>query len=162
MSSWNVAPDAQTFRILLEAVSKSGRLQSSLEVFNEMKALGIQPKTATFNMLLEACGTASQPDVSESGQTPRTSGHVSLTLTCAFRCTSQSAKAWELFEELQKSPPALPNAETLQLLLTASFKVRESSHGSAEPPLSPPSHPAKGQRPQRSHEGLPAHKGPGI
>lgn len=67
MSALGVTPNAQSFRILLEAVSKAGRLRSSLEVFNEMKALGIPLKTTFFNSLLEACATAPQPDVRLSG-----------------------------------------------------------------------------------------------
>lgn len=66
MVAAGVPPDQFTFAFILESAGAGGRLKVALEVFEEMRAAGVAPKTNTYNFLIEACASAPTPDVSES------------------------------------------------------------------------------------------------
>lgn len=96
MAQAGVTANRASFETLLQTVGSSGRLKSAEEVFNEMKVVGVPPRTATYNFLIEACGTAAQPEVQ---------------------------KAFAYVEEMKKTEDAKPNVETYVRLINTASRV---------------------------------------
>ena len=55
-------PTLVTFTTAIKACDNAGDLGKALEVFAEMEAAGVTHDVATFNTLMEACGTRGVPD----------------------------------------------------------------------------------------------------
>jgi pentatricopeptide repeat protein len=119
-----VEPNIFVFSAAISACGKAGKVDKALELFEEMKDLGIRPNAFTYTALMSAYGNAGQPaealewfkEMKDRGIRPDAFTYSAL--ISAYGNAGQPVEALEWFKDmLDRGIP--PNAITFSALISA-------------------------------------------